>query len=225
MSIQKFTTEIKKRGLAKTNRYQVIFSLPNTDSNGSQLVSIFCESLNLPGMSIATTPHRFFGEVREMPYERMFDPVTFTFYVDSDLEVRAAFERWIHLVMNQKTRTMGYYNDYIKPVYIYVINKTNTVGSAGDLGIEQDESEYPCVITLNEAFPKSISSIQMSAESKDIMKVSVQMQYRYWTSSLSADIVPKVDKTIPPQDPVGIVTTTAVAEPATTWDPYSPYSP
>ena len=172
MSLEAFIGEVRK-GLSRTNRYEVNIPFPNTDATSSKLVSLFCEATNLPGMNIATAAQRIFGEIRQVPYERMFDPVNLSFYVDGNMEVKAAFERWIHLIFNQNSRTINYYNNYIRDVNITVKNV-------------EDKTSY--VLTLYEAYPKSIQTIQLSAESRDVMKIQVQLEYKYWTSSLSNSI-------------------------------------
>lgn len=172
MSLESFIGEVRK-GMSRTNRYEVTIPFPNTDNNGSRLVSLFCEATNLPGMNIATSPQRIFGEIRQVPYERMFDPVNLSFYVDGNMEVKAAFERWIHLIFNQTDRSINYYVNYIRDVQIAV----KTV---------DDRTSY--TIDLKEAYPKAIQTIQMSAESREVMKLQVQLEYKYWTSSLSSNI-------------------------------------
>jgi hypothetical protein len=157
--------------MSRTNRYEVVIPFP--DGRGSRLANLFCEATNLPGMNVATTPARTFGEIRQMPYERLFDPVNLSFYVDGDMEVRAAFERWIHLIFNQTNRSIAYYNDYVRDIQIYVKNV-------------EDNTTY--IVTLYEAYPKSIQTVQMSADSREVMKIQVQMEYKSWKSSLSAEI-------------------------------------
>ena len=55
-----------------------------------------------------------------------------------------------------------------------------------DLNIQVQDLYNRTRYTLNmyEAYPKSINSIQLDYASKDIMKLSVSMQYKYWTSSV-----------------------------------------
>lgn len=183
--ISDFISQVRTRGLARTNRYEVIVPFPTLNPNydTSRLVSIFCESVNLPGINIASQPVRVFGESREMPYERMFDPVTLTFYIDYDHEVKTAWEQWFHSIMNQTSRTMTYYDSYIKPVVIKVIKEDQVYQSGNGLWTPKETAPY--VVTLHEAYPKSLSAIQMSADSREIMKMQVTLQYRYWTSNIS----------------------------------------
>lgn len=192
MSLDAFIGEVRK-GLSRTNRYEVTIPFPNTDASGSRLVSLFCEATNLPGMNIATSPQRIFGEIRQVPYERMFDPVNLSLYVDGDMEVKAAFERWIHLIFNQTNRTINYYNNYVRDVQIVVKDV-------------EDKSAY--TLTLKEAYPKAIQTIQLAAESKEVMKIQVQLEYKYWTSSLSDNVnaQPTSGSAVSQQDPNAVST-------------------
>lgn len=164
--IREFLAEVKTRGLARTNRYEVrIPNFPSAGQRNARLLSLFCDAVNLPGMNIATTPNRFYGDAYEMPYERMFDPVTLSFYMDSGLELKTGFDIWMARIINPETRELNYYKNYVQDIEIRVINV--------------DESE-PYGLKLYEAYPKSINSIQLDATGREVMKLQVTMQYRYW---------------------------------------------
>jgi len=169
MSIQKFTSQVKSLGLARTNRYEAVIPFPTTAANRDvvEVANLFCDTISLPGINIATTTQRFYGETREMPYERDFEPVTLSFYVDSSMKIRTAFDRWMNMIVDPETRAIGYYNDYVRDMDIYV----KTVS---------DES--PFRIRLYEVFPKTIQTIQLDTSSRDIMKLQVTLQYKYWKS-------------------------------------------
>ena len=168
-----FITQVRSRGLMRSNRYEVIIPFPNrtASSDTMKLATLYCESVSLPGINVATTGARVYGESREMPYERTFEPVQLSFYCDSDLLIKKAFESWINLIVDPQTRAISYYNSYIKDVTIYA----QTV---------DDKSTQ--VITLFEAYPKSIQSISMDYNSREIMKMTVTMQYKYWKSDATA---------------------------------------
>lgn len=165
--INQFINEVKNRGLARVNRYEVVIVFP-TAPGTVRVANLFCDAVTLPGANISTTPARVFGETREMPYEKIYDPVTMSFYIDSDLEIKKAFEEWMEMIFNTKTRTLGYYRDYTRPVEIYVKGLS-------------DESPYK--LTLHEAYPKTINSIQLDANGKEVMKMTLTMQYKYWVST------------------------------------------
>lgn len=167
--IENFITQIKTRGLARTNRYEVKIPFPqlNPSSNIKRVASLFCDAVTLPGANISTTQMKTYGESRDMPYEKIYDPVTMSFYVDSGMEVKRAFEDWMELIFNTNTRAIGYYNTYVRDVDIYV----KTV-----------DGSVPYKVTLHEAYPKTINAIQLDTNGKDIMKMTLTMQYKYWTS-------------------------------------------
>lgn len=161
--IADFISQVRTRGLARTNRYEVIIPLPGSDEQN--LARLFCEQVTLPGVSLATTPSRFYGDTREMPYERLFDPVSMTFYVDSAMKLKSAFDDWMSTIVNPTTRTIQYYRDYVRPVYITVL----------------DVSEQPVhMVTLYEAYPKAIQAVNLESAGRDIMRLTVNMQYKYW---------------------------------------------
>ena len=170
MTIATFISEVRTRGLARTNRYQLEIPFPSNtvDRDSSYITNLLCESVQIPGLNIATTPVRVFGEAREMPYEKTYEPITTTFYVDSTMKVKTAFDNWTSLIINPQTRTLGYYKDYIRDITIHV----NTV-----------DDMKAMTIVVSEAYPKTVSAIQLDSNAKEIMKLSVTWQYKYWTST------------------------------------------
>lgn len=192
MSLNKFISEVKTRGLARHSHYEVQFSLPRTNTQGDRLASIFCAATNLPGKSIATQPSRIYGENREMPYEVMYEPVTFSFYSDSGMELKKAFDRWMNLVIDPSTRQIRYYDDYVRQIDIRLLNV--------------DESE-PYHVILFEAYPKSVQAIQLDYANKEAMRFDVTIQYRYWRSvSASSMSFGTDEKRIPIEDPRNTIT-------------------
>jgi hypothetical protein len=166
--IEEFIANVKGRGLARTNRYEVrIDNFPATSTTQS-LVTLFCDAVNLPGMNLATTPYRFYGEAYEFPYERAFDAVTLSFYMDSGMTIKAGFDRWMSQIVNPQTREINYYNIYTRDVEIKLVNV--------------DESQ-PYGVILREAYPKTISSMNLDAAGRDVLKLQVTLQYRYWEPS------------------------------------------
>ena len=164
-----------KLGLARTNRYLVNISVPNcidkeTSAQGVNLKTIhmFCDQLQLPGLTVNTTPIKTFGELREMPYEFNFDPIQMNFFIDRNMVVKTFFDRWIQGIQNGESRTFRYYSEYISPQITIDVQDVN------------DGIRYQVI--LFEAFPKNISAVQMGYDQKDIMKISVTMNYKYWRS-------------------------------------------
>lgn len=167
--INQFISQIKTGALARTNRYAVMFTPPaGINPANLQKILLFCDQIQLPGTNYSTTQNRMFGEFREVPYEKLYDNITMSFYVDVDMKVKSLFDDWSNLISNPVTKTYNYYNSYISDMVIEV----------QDIN---DKTRYQ--MTLFECYPKTISSIQMDYAAKDVMKISIGMQYKNWIAS------------------------------------------
>jgi hypothetical protein len=163
-TLNDFTSQVKKEGLAVVNRYAVV--LPNFEGpDMSRMLLMYCSQAQLPGINNSTTPARTFGEYREMPYERLFEAINLEFYVDRPMKVKTYWDNWTSQIIDPVTRKFNYYKNYTKDITIFVLDKA-------------DKQIYGC--TLYEAYPKTLNPIQLTAEGKDAMKIGVSLSYRYW---------------------------------------------
>ena len=174
-----FIAQVKSEGLMRNNRYIVTMEPPSAIQPlfGKAQVNktlLFCDSASIPGVTISTSPALTYGEIREMPYEKLFTPANFTFYVDNAMIVKHMFDKWQGLIVNPTTRNTGYYVDYTVPIDIAILD------------VYRNE-RY--IVTLHEAYVKDIGQIQMDASNRDVMKLNVTMQYKYWTSAPSTSSI------------------------------------
>jgi hypothetical protein len=167
--IDAFISNVKTRGLARTNRFQIYIGFPagTVVPYTGVLSSLFCEVAGLPGYNIATQPHRTIGEAREVPYEPMYDPINLTFYMDSSFEIKDAFETWMSYIIDPITKTHGYYSQYVSNISILVENVDQSV---------------PYRVELFEAYPKSMQTITLDQNGKDVMRLNIGIAYKYWRS-------------------------------------------
>ena len=161
-------------GMARTSRFAILltpppYSLENMGRSNAniQKVLLFCDSINLPGLNVNTNPTRTFGEVREMPNEFNYEPISATFYVDADMYVKKMFDNWILGIQYAETRAFRYYDDYISDMRIFVHDT-------------KDNERY--VVNMYEVYPKTIGSIQLDYANTQVMKVTITFQYKYWRS-------------------------------------------
>ena len=171
--LNEFISKIKNTGLAKTNRYRVTIATPTLMTgfmNSGRLITLFCESTSLPGQVISTIEQRIMGETRKFPYSKFYDNITLSFYIDNNFEVKGFFDNWLNSVSNTQNKITSYYKDYIAPTVLIEV-----------LPMDSEVSTYS--ITLHEAYPKGISPIQLSADSRDIAKIGVSLNYKYYTTS------------------------------------------
>lgn len=166
--IKDFISQVKSQGLARSSRYAVFFTPPaGVDPTSLRTALLFCDQIQLPGVNFATVQNRTFGEFRETPYEKLYDNLSMSFYLDSGMKVKTMFDRWVDKIQDPVSRNFNYYNEYT----------TNMNIEVQDL---QNKTRYQ--MTLWECYPKNIGSIQLDYASKDVMKLPITMQYKYWTA-------------------------------------------
>jgi hypothetical protein len=185
--LKDFISEVKARGLASPNKFKVNIALPQKFSlderdlrNGERnanhrMIQMFCDQAQLPDLNISTSQTRTYGEIREMPYENLYGNINMSFYVDSDYIVKDFFDRWIMSISDPNTRHFNYYNDYISPNIDIIMMNNNQSAVYG--------------VKLFECYPKQLQAVSLDYASKDIVKVSVSMNYKYWRSTLITDNV------------------------------------
>ena len=155
-------------GYAIPNRFEVVILAPGAGSRDSRKVSMRCETILLPGRNLNTlTDGNPYGPTREIVDGVTYaEDITMTFQASSGLDERVFFENWQELAFNKQTWNVGYYNDYVSTVEIYLLDR-------------QDQRRYG--IKLWEAFPKTISGTELShASNNEIIKTSVNFSFRYW---------------------------------------------
>ena len=159
-----------ENGYAVPNRFEVIIMSPIPNYAKQREVSMRCESINLPGRNLnSTTDSNIYGPTREVVDGVTYaDDISMSFLASAGLDERVFFEEWQELAFNKQTWNVGYYDDYVSTIEIYLLDR-------------QDQRRYG--IKLIEAFPKTINGTDLSqASNNEIIKTSVSFSFRYWES-------------------------------------------
>jgi hypothetical protein len=177
-----FISSVAGEGLMRTSRFAVTLKLPNAMPAGNYIgnlrkILLYCDNVNLPGISLETTQAKTFGEFREMPFNKLFDNINMGFYVDNAMSVKLLFDNWMSAIQNPTTRNFNYYADYTTDITIDVFDVAN-------------KNRYK--VTLYQCYPKAINPIQMDYAGREVMKMSVSMNYKYWKSSSAGNNVQAV---------------------------------
>jgi len=157
-------------GYAIPNRFEVLITRPGGSANDARKVSLRCETVLLPGRNLNTiTDGMPYGPTREVVDGVTYaEDISMTFQASSGLDERVFFEEWQELAFNKQTWNVGYYNDYVSTVEIYLLDR-------------QDQRRYG--IKLVEAFPKTIGGTDLSqSANNEIVKTPVTFSFRYWES-------------------------------------------
>lgn len=166
-----------KDGHAVPNRFEVIIAAPIPNAAEQRRISLRCESINLPGRNLnSLTDTNIYGPTREIVDGVTYaDDINMVFQASAGLKERVFFEEWQSFAFHERNWNVGYYNNYIGEVEIYLMNK-------------QEERQYG--IKLKEAFPKTIGATDLNqGANNEIIKLAVTFSFRYWTTMNSNSAV------------------------------------
>ena len=186
MSIDNLKSVIGKRGgLAKANRFQVVFTPPPAISGASiakgligaltsggslksaipdpRDISYLCETVTLPGRAIATVDYIAEKQAVKIPYGFINEDVTATFLLTNDYYMKTMFDGWLEMCHDSTTYRAKFKKDFVTDVVIQQLN-------------EQDVPIYG--IRLENAFPTGVAGIALDNNSEStIQKLSVTFAY------------------------------------------------
>ena len=182
-------SSFRDNGYAQPNQFDVVITYPPKLGGGNtanvfremdrlgagstsklRKISLRCESVQLPGRTLSSSPdNNIYGPVREIVEGVTYaEDLNMTFHGSSGLDERVFFENWQRQAFNEQTWNIGYYNDYVADIDIYLLDK-------------QNQRRYG--LKIHEAYPKTITATDLnSGTNNEIIKISVSFSFRYWTA-------------------------------------------
>lgn len=164
-----------KAGVAKQTHFTVQLTLPESIANLGGIkeniskIILFCDQAQLPGISFSSAQVRSYGEFKEVPYEKLYEPINLSFYVDKDLQVKKLFDTWVELIQSPNTRDFNWPKNYL----------TNKI----DIIVQDTENNNRYKVSLYNVYPKAVAPIQLDYSGKDVMKLQVTLSYQYALST------------------------------------------
>lgn len=219
-SISTMLSSINKyHDLQRQSRFMAYFSrIPSCCGVDAQLLSMRCESLELPGRSFSTFDHRTYGPVVKYPYQTHFDEITLTFLCTSNLkgnynsipltgmQEKAAFESWMNYI-NGYPATPNPKIDHAYHNFRYksdIDMAGNSIGYAVPLQIKcyasdrKENNNYEdipsYIMTFENCYPTRISPVQMMWSSEEVARLTVTFTYDYYRDSYYCDCAPETEK-------------------------------
>ena len=166
-----------EEGYAVPNRFECLI-LPPISGNSSSFssgplqgdaraISMRCESASMPGRNLnSVEDSNIYGPVREVVTGVSYaGDIEMLFQASSGLQERVFFESWQEKAFNPSTWDVGYHEDYVSEVQLYLLDR-------------QDQRRYG--VRLHEVFPKSIGAVGLNqAPSSEIIKIPVTFSFRW----------------------------------------------
>lgn len=169
-----FVALVQDIGIARNNRYETFIKFPSFIGVGMDmepLLRLFCARVSIPTLSYMTWEHNTYGEARTVPYQKKYDPISFTFYMDQKFDIKKIFDKWMSYSFDMNTRISNYYDDYAKNCEI-TLDVYNV-----------DEMAPAYTVVFYEVYPKAVQEISLGADRRDIMTLNVVFQYKYYKVS------------------------------------------
>ena len=158
---------------AKRNRFTVEIIPPVTlnSSVPASQIEFLVKAISFPARSFGSTTYRSGGKYGlEVPYEVTEEPVGITFLGTNDWKARKFWYDWHEYIQSNSSYNMQYYNKFIGTIAISVYNE------------ESQNADSPThKVTLHEAWPKTISGIDLGLESSELVDFSIDIVYNWWT--------------------------------------------
>lgn len=176
----------KKGGLAKANRFNVIFTPPtqsllnlnpevlvgsllsgNTPSvknliNDPRDISILCEQVTLPSRSISTLDYMADKQSNKFPYTNIDGDVNMTFILTNDMYMKTMFDSWASTVIDVDNYDLGYKDDFSTDVIIQTLNEKN-VPTYG--------------VKLEKAYPIDVALVNLNNTDGEYLRLTVSLAY------------------------------------------------
>lgn len=165
-------------GGARPNLFKVYVNFPSAVGGDTELASFMIKGAQLPSSVITPIEVPFRGRKLKIAGDRTFEPWTITVLNDSGMEIRRAFEQWMHLINRNEQNTSNYQNvndalSYMADMRVVQLDRSLN---------ETDIGTYSYDIIG--AFPTNISAIELNYETNDtIEEFTVELNYQYWLSA------------------------------------------
>lgn len=187
-NIENFKSELLGTyGVAKTNLFLVNFYLKENvmgaEGVPGRSLSFFCDSTNLPGISIGVDDsirRQGVGVVEKMPYGVFFGDLQTSFIGDGKGKILKGFHNWVNAIANfdptNKDSNVNQYEMAYKDTYTGRI----------EIIAYNERSQKVITYTLEECFPMFVGDTQMSwGDTNSLMHIFVTFTYRNWYSDIN----------------------------------------
>ena len=170
---------ITKANFAKPSLFKVVMNRGGKkEKEVGEDLFINCFQANIPGSSVASTERD--KAFRSYAYQKLYEDVTFGFYCTEEFKELEFLNSWLDSVAPGPlgNNHLEYYEKYAGYSNIKIINLSNDAPSL------ESENKKTITTTLHEAYPKSVSAIQLDyGTTNAIIQVTATFTYRYYTQS------------------------------------------
>ena len=139
----------------------------STNPTLTRYLSLQCEAAKFPGKTLQTADVKIYGPIFKVPYQTMYEDMSFTFLCTNDFFERKLFDKWMESIQPTDTNNMRFpksnltrymtnvtiiqYDDFIKQIY---------------------------AVELIDAFPIGVAPQELSWSEEGFHRLSIQFAYQ-----------------------------------------------
>lgn len=195
--LSNFYASLKKNGVVKTNRFDVLFTPPEIlkpywNSTTTALLQLRCDTASVPGVTLTTADiQRYgYGLSEKIPTGAQMGDFACSFVADSEGLIYKYFYRWTNGIVkwDEKPNAAGKtsYNNLRPYEYEYKSKYTSTIQL-----LTYDEAENKLLsYTLYDAFPIAIGEVQHNwGDTDSLVRLPINFAYSYFKVDMIDDDV------------------------------------
>lgn len=177
-SITEFVSSFNRTDVSKASRFDVFITPPASLVPGSALLTLRCESAELPGKTFMTYEHKVYGPSQKYPYQHSYNDLTLTFIVSDDMYEKDFFDKWMEIISPIDSYNFRYKKDYAADSV--TITQYDQTGDAA----------YK--VALIESYPIAVNQLDLDWSSDGYHKLAVVFAYTRWEVLEGAKVVANI---------------------------------
>lgn len=194
MNINRFRTNINKKGVLKNNKYEVIFGfrqghyLAQKNLTDQELLTLRCDSASLPGVAFSSAdgpPRLGYGPIEKHPYSPMFEDLTLTFMVDAGSRVHKTLYEWINCIVRfdgaagatDINRANPGGNGLNTKARAYEVGYRDSYAASMEVNVYRDTGQKALTFKAFNVFPMGFPQVNMNWNEGDILRLSIPFAY------------------------------------------------
>lgn len=134
---------------------------------GARGLQVMCSATQLPGSNIDTSDANHTGHSFKVATGTSKTDIDFSFLLSGDMLEKQVIDRWKEIIVNSKTKKIGYYDDYTTDIQIDVLDN-------------MDKVVYTSI--LEEAYPVLFNVVDLDKEDTDNF-LKYQLAFTYKTET------------------------------------------
>jgi hypothetical protein len=171
-----FLVEVTTNGVAWSNRFYVRFSPPakvidDIKNSGlkqaaldTRLLTLRCDTAELPGISFMTSDTRMMGPIYRSPNQVTYTDLTLNFILSADFAEKYFFDYWCGSIRDA-SNLYSYYGDIWTNIDLTMYTVTNTPAYG---------------VRFLEAWPIAVNPMQVSWQDQEYLRLGVTFAYKQW---------------------------------------------